>query len=128
MSWGLLANLPTIGPAERLLPHGTEGVSKKGAIAIAEGLNDGERFAVLAHEFAHELMHDEEHRKETTKTVRETEAEAVSYAVCRAFGTDCSTRSSDYIQLYQGDADVLACSLQRIQTVAARIINDLQTE
>ena len=52
----------------------------------------------------------------------------MSYAVCRAFEMDCSTRSSDYIQLYQGDADVLTHSLQRIQQVAARIIKDLKAE
>ena len=59
------------------------------------------------------------------KTVRETEAEAVAYVVCRAFGFDCSTRSSDYIQLYRGDATTLAESLERIQKTATRIIQSL---
>jgi hypothetical protein len=74
---------------------------------------------------AHEWLHDEGRRKATTKTVRETEAEAVAFAVCRSFGLDCSTRSSDYIQLYQGDTEVLAQSLALIQQTAARIINAL---
>ena len=47
--------------------------------------------------------------------------------VCRAFGLDCSTRSADYIQLYQGDAATLAGSLERIQRTAARIIESLQS-
>ena len=108
-----------------VLPLGTKGVSEKGAIAVAEGLDDAERFAVLAHEIAHEFLHDTERRRETTKTVRETEAEAVAYAVCRAFDLDCSTRSSDYIRLYQGDSEVLAESLTVIQKTAARIIDAL---
>jgi antirestriction protein ArdC len=104
---------------------GTKGVSRKGEIAIAEGLPEVERFAVLAHELAHEWMHDEEQRKCLAKTVRETEAEAVSYVVCRAFGLDCSTRSSDYIQMYRGDAATLTESLDRIQKTATRMIESL---
>lgn len=108
-----------------VLPLGTKGLSQKGAIVVAEGLGDAEHFAVLTHELAHEWLHGDERRKETTKTVRETEAEAVAFAVCRAFGLDCSTRSSDYIQLYQGDTEVLAQSLSFIQQTVARIIGAL---
>ena len=114
-----------IGLTDEPLPVGTKGVSRKGHIAIAEGLPQAERFAVLAHELAHEWMHDEEHRQQMARTVRETEAEAVAFVVCRAFGFDCSTRSSDYIQLYRGDATTLAESLQRIQKTATRIIQSL---
>jgi len=110
---------------DEVLPLGTKGLSRKGEIAIAEGLPPAERFAVLAHELAHEWMHDDEHRLQMPKTVRETEAEAVAYVVCRAFGFDCSTRSSDYIQLYRGDATTLAESLERIQKAATRIIQSL---
>ena len=70
-------------------------------------------------------MHDEEQRKCLAKTVRETEAEAVSYVVCRAFSLDCSTRSSDYIQMYRGDAATLTESLDRIQKTAGRMIESL---
>lgn len=112
---------------DEVLPHGTHGVSRKGEIAIAEGLSPAERFAVLAHEVAHEWMHDEKQRRELNKTVRETEAEAVAYVVCRSFGLECSTRSSDYIQMYQGDAATLAESLDRIQKTATRIIESLSS-
>lgn len=110
---------------DEVLPLGTKGVSRRGEISIAESLPTAERFAVLTHELAHEWMHDEEHRRRMPRTVRETEAEAVAYVVCRAFGFDCSTRSSDYIQLYQGDEMTLAESLQRIQRTATRIIQSL---
>jgi antirestriction protein ArdC len=110
---------------DEALPHGTKGVSRKGEIAIAEGLETSERFAVLAHEAAHEWMHDDVQRQSLAKTVRETEAEAVAYVVCRAFGLDCSTRSSDYIQMYRGSAATLMESLDRIQKTATRMIESL---
>lgn len=108
------------------LPLGTYGVSRKGEIAIATGLAPAERFAVLAHELAHEWLHDQEQRKSLAKAVRETEAEAVAFVVCNAFEFDCSTRSSDYIQLYQGNKETLISSLERIQRTATRIIGALQ--
>jgi len=107
------------------LEHGVKGVSRKGEIAIAEGLPPAECFAVLAHELGHEWMHDVEQRKALPKTVRETEAEAVAYVVCRSFGLDCSTRSSDYIQMYCGDEATLMASLERIQKTATRMIEAL---
>jgi antirestriction protein ArdC len=112
--------------SDEVLPVGTKGASLKGKIYIAEGLAAAERFAVLAHELAHEWMHGDEHRQEGTKIIRETEAEAVAYVVCRAFGLDCSTRSSDYIQLHRGNANTLADSLQRIQQAATGIITLLR--
>ena len=110
---------------EEVFLDGAEGVSRKGEIAIAEGLPPAERFAILVHELGHEWMHTEQYRKNLSKTALETEAEAVSYVVCRSFGFDCSTRSSDYIQMYRGDAATLIQSLERIQKTATRIIEAL---
>ena len=110
---------------DEVLPGGVKGVSRKGEIGIAEGLPAAERFAVLAHELAHEWMHDREQRQALTRTVRETEAEAVAYVVCRSFGLDCSTSSSDYIQLYAGNEATLISSLERIQKTATRMIESL---
>ena len=112
---------------DEVLDLGVKGVSRKGEIGISEGLPAAERFAVLAHELAHEWMHDAEHRRQLTKTVRETEAEAVAYVVCRSFGLDCSTRSSDYIQLYAGNEATLIASLERIQNTATRMIESLSS-
>lgn len=61
-------------------------------------------------------------------TVRETEAEAVAYVVCRSFGLDCSTRSSDYIQMYRGNAVTLMESLERIQKTATQMIESLSQD
>lgn len=110
---------------DEVLGSGIKGVSRQGEIAIAEGLPAAERVSVLAHELAHEWMHDQEHRRVLKKTVRETEAEAVAYVVCRSFGLNCSTRSSDYIQMYDGNEGTLIASLERIQKTAARMIESL---
>jgi antirestriction protein ArdC len=107
---------------------GSLGISRDGSIEIRPDLPAGETFAVLVHEFAHELLHKSERRKDTTRTIRETEAEAVAHVVCQAFGIDCTTRSADYIQLYQGDEQTLLQSLDHIQKTAAEIIDALQEE
>lgn len=104
---------------------GASGVSEGGRIAVLAGLPPAEEFAVLAHELAHELLHRTERRNETTRTVRELEAEAVAFVVCRAAGLDGLAPSSDYIQLYRGDKELLLQSLSHIQRVAAQIINGL---
>lgn len=55
-------------------------------------------------------------------TPAETEAEAVAFVVCQAIGLETGTAGSDYIQLFDGKAETLATSLDRIQRTAAEII------
>ena len=104
---------------------GASGVSEGGKIALLRGLPAAEEFSVLVHELAHELLHRSERRKETTRRVRELEAEAVAYVVASAAGLDGLARSSDYIQLYAGDKELLLASLNHIQRVASEIIGAL---
>ena len=106
--------------------NGPEGVSKGGTIIIDTELDPANEFSVLAHELAHELLHRGDRRESTTKTQRETEAEAVAFVVSQAFGVDTSARSNDYIQLYRGDSDLLAESLELIRSTSAEIISGLQ--
>jgi hypothetical protein len=106
---------------------GAIGVAEGGKIQVLAELEPAEKFSVLAHEFGHLLLHHGERRKETTITIRETEAEAVAFVVCQASGLDCSTRSSDYIQLYAGDREVLQESLDHIQRVASSILTELES-
>ncbi|QDV62026.1 ArdC-like ssDNA-binding domain-containing protein [Crateriforma conspicua] len=105
---------------------GALGVSSGGKITVLPGLEAAEQFSVLAHELAHEMLHRGDRRKDTTKIIRETEAEAVAYAVSRAVGLNCSTGSSDYIKLWNGDNEVLMQSLDLIRDVASSIITDLE--
>ncbi len=106
---------------------GAKGYSTGGKIAVEQKLSDAEKFAVIAHELAHERLHHGDRRGTTTKTVRETEAEAVAFIVCNAFGLDGETRSSDYIQLYDGNSDTLKESLKFIQSTAEWIIESINS-
>ena len=71
-------------------------------------------------------MHKAERRTATTKTIRETEAEAVAFVVGKAIGLITGTASADYIQLYQGNASLLAESLEVIQQTANVILAALE--
>jgi hypothetical protein len=108
------------------VPHGAEGVSRGGRISIRPGLEPAQEFSVIVHELAHELLHRGEDRKSLSKTIRETEAEAVAFVVSQAIGLDAGSASSDYIQIYDGKAETLARSLDRIQHTAAEIIAALE--
>jgi len=101
------------------------GVSCGGRILLAPGHSEAETLATLVHEYAHESMHKADRRTETTKTVRETEAEAVAFAVCSGLGLDCGSSSSDYIGLYDGNADTLIASLEIVQKTACQILDAL---
>jgi hypothetical protein len=110
------------------LPGGANGVSLGGMMQVVSTLPAPQKFSTLVHELAHELLHRGDRRSETTKVVRETEAEAVAYVVCRSVGLECSTRASDYIQLWNGDDKVLMQSLELIRDVATNIIAELESE
>ena len=105
------------------IPSGADGYSAHGRIGIEQSRTELERFAILAHELAHEWLGH--HQQAASTRLRETEAEAVAYVVCRAQGIDMPG-SSEYIQLYRGDARLLGESLSRIQRVAARILESMQ--
>lgn len=111
------------------VPDNALGVSRGGHISIRAGLTPAEEFATLAHECAHELLHHGENaERPALKSVRETEAEAVAFVVCTAAGLTVGASASDYIQLNQGDADLLAASLDRIQKTAALMLTGMSAE
>ena len=101
---------------ERIAP--ALGVSYGGKIALLPGQSKAEEFTTLVHETAHELLHKAERRTMTTGTVRETEAEAVAFIVGQAVGLEMGTASSDYIQLYKGNAALLLRRWFRIEALA----------
>jgi hypothetical protein len=102
------------------------GMSYGGCIVLLPGQSKAEEFSTLVHETAHELLHKAERRTATTKTVRETEAEAVAFVVGKAVGLVTGTASADYIQLYHGNASLLAESLEVIQQTATVILAALE--
>lgn len=64
----------------------------------------------------------------TTATVRETEAEAVAFIVGQAIGLEMGCASSDYIQMYAGNAALLAESLEVVQRASAVILGAIHAE
>ena len=102
------------------------GMSYGGRIALLPGQSKAETFSTLVHEAGHELLHRSERRTATTKTMRETEAEAVAFVVGKAVGLVNGSASADYIQLYKGNASLLAESLEVIQQTASVILAALE--
>ncbi len=111
---------------ERIAP--ALGVSYGGKIALLPGQSKPEEFVTLVHETAHELLHKAERRTFTTATVRETEAEAVAFIVGQAIGLEMGNSSSDYIQMYNGNATLLTESLEVIQRTSALILAAIREE
>jgi hypothetical protein len=104
------------------------GVSFGGKIALLPGQSKAEEFVSLVHETAHELLHKAERRTMTTQNVRETEAEAVAFIVGQAIGLEMGKASSDYIQMYAGNAVLLAESLETIQRTTSTILRAIRPE
>lgn len=104
---------------------GALGVSKGGSIVLKEGLDPAHEFTTLVHELAHEILHHGEGRAGTTKQTRELQAEAVAFVVAQAIGLDSGTASSDYIQLYRGDKQLLTEHLDAVRKAAGTILDGL---
>jgi antirestriction protein ArdC len=111
---------------ERIAP--AQGASYGGKIVLLPGQSKAETFATLVHELGHEMLHKTDRRTVTTKVVRETEAESIAFIVGKAIGLQTGTASADYIQLYHGNAALLAESLEVIQRTSAVILAALEEQ
>jgi hypothetical protein len=103
------------------------GMSYGGKIVIFPGQSAAEEFSTLVHEASHELIHKSTRRTATTKTVRETEAEAIAFVVGTTIGLDNGRSSASYIQIYQGNAALLAESLEVVKQTSDLILSAIET-
>ena len=112
--------------SEQIAP--ARGVSSGGKITLLPGQSPAEEFSTLAHEIAHELLHRGDRRSTTSRRIRETEAEATAFVVCNAIGLESASAASDYIQLWNGDAQLLTESLAYIRHAASQMLAALTDE
>jgi antirestriction protein ArdC len=101
------------------------GTSSGGRIALLPGQSPAEEFSTLAHELAHELLHRGGRRGSTSRRMRETEAEATAFVVCHAVGLETGSAACDYIQLWNGDAQLLTESLGQVRQSASQMLTAL---
>jgi antirestriction protein ArdC len=104
------------------------GTSSGGKITLLPGQSPASEFVTLSHELAHELMHRNERRGKISKCVRETEAEAVAYVVSQAIGLETISAARDYIQLYNGDANLLTESLEYVRRTANLLLEAIHMD
>jgi antirestriction protein ArdC len=109
--------------SEQIAP--ARGVSCGGKVILLPGQTPAEEFSTLTHELAHELLHRRQRRSATSKRIRETEAEATAFVVTSAIGLETGSASSDYIQIWSGDAAVLIESLSFIRQAASLLLEAL---
>ncbi len=101
------------------------GTSSGGRITLLPGQLPAEEFSTLAHELAHELLHRGDRRGSTSRRIRETEAEAAAFVVCHAIGLETGSAACDYIQLWNGDAQLLTESLGHVRQAASQMLTAL---
>ncbi len=101
------------------------GTSSGGRVTLLPGQSPAEEFSTLAHELAHELLHRGDLRVNTSRRIRETEAEATAFVVCSAIGLETGSAACDYIQLWNGDAQLLTESLSHVRQAALQMLTAL---
>jgi antirestriction protein ArdC len=121
-----LAQAIIVEYSEEIAP--ARGMSSGGKITVLPGQSPAEEFSTLAHELAHELLHRGDRRAATSRRIRETEAEATAFVVCHAIGLENGSAASDYIQLWNGDAQLLTESLGYIRDAASKMLAALTDE
>ena len=99
------------------------GTSSGGHIKLLPGQPPAEEFSTLAHELAHELLHRGDRRGTTSRRIRETEAEATAFVVCHAIGLETGSAACDYIQLWNGDAQLLIENLGYVRQAASQMLS-----
>ena len=102
------------------------GMSYGGRIAILPGQSKAETFATLVHETAHELLHQSERRTPPPRPCARQKPRPWRLLSAKPLVWSTTDASASYIQLYNGNASLLAESLEVIQQTASVILAALE--
>jgi hypothetical protein len=104
--------------SERIAP--AKGTSYRGVIRLLPDMQAGETVPVFVRELAIQMLYQIERRSFVTRDVLLREAKAVVFVVSHAL--DLASGSNDSIELYQGNINLLADSLEVVKRTSAIIL------
>ncbi len=99
------------------------GTSYRGVIRLLPDMEAGETVSILLRELAIQMLYETQRRSFVTRDVLLREAKAVAFVVGNALGLE--TEPADKMQLYRGNLNLLAESLELVQRTAAVILGAL---
>jgi hypothetical protein len=100
------------------------GWASGGAITLSKEREVGTIAQTIVHEIAHELMGHV--GGDLPNATKEAEAEAVAYVVLCHLGYDTKAASASYIRHHGATHQTVMASLERIQSIARRVIDGLE--
>jgi N-terminal domain of anti-restriction factor ArdC len=102
------------------------GTSYRGVIRLLPDMEAGETVSVLVRELAVQMLYETQRRSFVTRDVLLREARAVAFVVCDALAF--VQEPAENIQLYRGNLNLLAESLEVVQRTAAVILHSFGPE
>jgi hypothetical protein len=103
-----------------------QGTSYYGKIRLMPDMQAEETVSVLIRELALQMLYNAQRRSFVTGDVLLREAKAVGFVVCNALNLE--TEPAENIQLYRGNQNLLAESLEVVQRTSAAILGALSPE
>jgi hypothetical protein len=114
----------TLGFSEKIAP--AKGTSYRGTIRLLPDMQPEEMFITLVRELAVQMLYEIQRRSLVTRDVLLREAKAVAFVIGNALGLE--TEPAENIQLYRGNLNLLAESLEVVQRTAAVVLGALSPE
>jgi N-terminal domain of anti-restriction factor ArdC len=103
-----------------------KGTSYRGIIRLIPDMEASETVSVLVRELAVQMLHETQRRSFVTRDVLLREAKAVAFVVGHALSFQ--KEAAETIQLYRGNVNLLAESLEVVQRVSSVILGTLSPE
>lgn len=114
----------TLGFSEQIAP--AKGTSYRGTIRLLPDMQPEEMLSTLVRELAVQMLYETQRRSLVMRDVLLREAKAVAFVIGNALGLE--TEPAESIQLYRGNLNLLAESLEIVQRISAVILGALSPE